>query len=65
MTARGDENSDAIDSTSDDRGLPGGRGAGEGSDPNDSDGQMNDQRMPTADGEMSSNSSEEVTPPPA
>jgi hypothetical protein len=35
----------------------------EGSDPNDPDGQMDDQRMPTTDGQMSSNSSEEVTPP--
>jgi hypothetical protein len=39
--------------------------AGEGSDPNDPDGQMNDQRMPTTDGQMASDISEEVIPPPA
>jgi hypothetical protein len=38
---------------------------GEGSDPNDPDGQMNDQRMPTTDGQMASDISEEVIPPPA
>jgi len=39
--------------------------AGEGSDPNDPDGQMNDQRMPTTDGQMASDISEEIIPPPA
>jgi hypothetical protein len=38
---------------------------GEGSDPNDPDGQMDDQRMPTTDGQMASDISEEVIPPPA
>ncbi|MGB3911706.1 MAG: hypothetical protein WBL06_14655 [Pseudolysinimonas sp.] len=38
---------------------------GEGSDPDDPDGQMNDQRMPTTDGQMASDISEEVIPPPA
>ena len=42
-----------------------GSAAGEGSDPNDPDGQMNDQRMPTTDGQMASDISEEVIPPPA
>jgi hypothetical protein len=37
--------------------------SGEGSDPNDADGQMNDQDMPTTDGQMASNTSEEVIPP--
>lgn len=37
----------------------------EGSDPSDPDGQMDDQEMPTTDGQMSSNSSEEVIPPRA
>lgn len=40
-------------------------GRTEGSDPNDPDGLMDDQRMPTTDGQMSSNSSEEITPPRA
>lgn len=35
----------------------------EGSQPNDSDGLMNDQVMPTADGQMASNTMEEVVPP--
>lgn len=35
----------------------------EGSQPNDSDGLMNDQVMPTADGQMASNTTEEVVPP--
>lgn len=35
----------------------------EGSEPDDPDGLMNDQEMPTADGEMASNTSEEVRPP--
>lgn len=37
----------------------------EGSDPDDPDGLMNDQEMPTADGQMASNTSEEVVPPTA
>ena len=39
--------------------------SGESSDPADPDGLMNDQEMPTADGQMASNTSEEVRPPPA
>lgn len=35
----------------------------EGSQPNDPDGLMNDQVMPTADGQMASNTTEEVVPP--
>jgi hypothetical protein len=38
---------------------------GEGSDPDDPDGQMNDQQMPTTDGQMASGTSEEIIPPPA
>lgn len=38
---------------------------GEGSGPNDPDGQMDDQRMPTTDGQMASGTSEEIIPPPA
>lgn len=38
---------------------------GERSDPNDPDGQMNDRRMPTTDGQMASDISEEIIPPPA
>jgi hypothetical protein len=38
-------------------------GSSEGSDPNDPDGQMDDQDMPTTDGQMASNTSEEVIPP--
>jgi hypothetical protein len=38
---------------------------GEGSDPNDGDGQFNGQEMPTTDGQMASNTSEEVIPPAA
>lgn len=37
----------------------------EGSDPNDPDGQMDGQQMPTTDGQMASDISEEVIPPPA
>jgi hypothetical protein len=37
----------------------------EGSDPDDPDGLMNDQEMPTTDGQMASNISEEVMPPDA
>jgi len=39
--------------------------SGESSEPDDPDGLMNDQEMPTADGQMASNTSEEVTPPSA
>lgn len=39
--------------------------SGESSDPDDPDGLMNDQEMPTADGQMASNTSEELVPPPA
>lgn len=60
---RGD-NPDADSPLSDDV-LPEGPGSDEGSDPNDPDGQMDDQQMPTTDGQMSSNSSEEVIPPRA
>ena len=35
----------------------------EASQPNDSDGLMNDQVMPTADGQMASNTTEEIVPP--
>lgn len=56
-------NPDGVSSLSDDDVLPDGRA--EGSDANDPDGQMDDQQMPTADGQMSSNSSEEVIPPRA
>jgi hypothetical protein len=35
----------------------------ETSEPDDPDGQMNDQEMPTTDGQMASNTSEEVIPP--
>ena len=38
---------------------------GEGSEPNDGDGLFNSQDMPTADGQMASNTSEEVIPPTA
>jgi hypothetical protein len=38
---------------------------GERSNPNDPDGQMNDQRMPTTDGQMATDISEEIVPPPA
>lgn len=38
---------------------------GESSEPDDPDGLMNDQEMPTADGQMASNTSEEDAPPPA
>jgi hypothetical protein len=37
----------------------------EGSDPDDPDGLMDDQEMPTADGQMASNTSEEQHPPRA
>lgn len=37
----------------------------ESSEPDDPDGLMNDQEMPTADGQMASNTSEEVSPPPS
>lgn len=37
----------------------------ESSEPDDQDGLMNDQEMPTADGQMASNTSEEVAPPTA
>ena len=37
--------------------------ADEASEPDDPDGLMNDQEMPTTDGEMASNTSEEVVPP--
>lgn len=40
--------------------FPGGR---ESSEPNDPDGLMNDQVMPTSDGQMASNTSEEERPP--
>lgn len=39
--------------------------SGESSEPDDPDGQMNDQEMPTTDGQMASNTAEEQTPPPA
>ena len=45
--------------------APEGGAFGEGSDPDDPDGQMNDQQMPTTDGQMASDISEEVIPPPA
>lgn len=38
---------------------------GEQSAPNDADGQMDDQTMPTTDGQMASNTSEELSPPSA
>jgi hypothetical protein len=59
-----DTSEDADTPLSDDL-LPEGPGSDEGSDPNDPDGQMYDQQMPTTDGQMSSNSSEEVIPPRA
>ena len=37
----------------------------EGSSPDDPDGLMDDQEMPTADGQMASNTSEELHPPRA
>jgi hypothetical protein len=49
--------------TSADRPLHTPAGSSEGSDPNDPDGQMDDQDMPTTDGQMASNTSEEVIPP--
>lgn len=39
--------------------------SGESSEPDDPDGLMNDQEMPTADGQMASNTSEEAAPPTA
>lgn len=39
--------------------------SGESSEPDDPDGLMNDQEMPTADGQMVSNTSEEQAPPSA
>lgn len=39
--------------------------SGESSEPDDPDGLMNDQEMPTADGQMASNTSEELFPPDA
>jgi hypothetical protein len=39
--------------------------SGESSEPGDPDGLMNDQEMPTADGQMASNTSEELIPPSA
>ncbi len=39
--------------------------SGESSAPDDPDGLMNDQEMPTADGQMASNTSEEFAPPAA